>query len=351
MHRLLLLLIISATCLQAKRPNVLLILVDDLKPAIGAFGDKIAVTPHLDKLTNRGIRFDAAYCNQAVCAPSRFNMMLGSRSTSSGLYGLGSDLRKSFPTAVTMPQYFAKHGYHTESLGKIFHIGHGNHGDPSSFSVPHFKELVVEYKLPESTDGGQLTREEGLFTNQGSRDSKGNLRPRGAAFEAPDVDDEAYADGRVAAETIKRLTAAKDRDQPFFIAAGFARPHLPFCAPKKYWDLYDPAKLPLAKIDSPPEDAPPWAVKRGATGEISAYKPVPVKGDINDALARKLIHGYYASTSYTDTQIGKVLTAVDRLGLADNTIIVLFSDHGYLLGEKNTTQKHNVSKHNVKTQR
>jgi iduronate 2-sulfatase len=131
MHRLLLLLIISATCLQAKRPNVLLILVDDLKPAIGAFGDKIAVTPHLDKLTNRGIRFDAAYCNQAVCAPSRFNMMLGSRSTSSGLYGLGSDLRKSFPNAVTMPQYFAKHGYHTESLGKILHNGHGKHGDPS----------------------------------------------------------------------------------------------------------------------------------------------------------------------------------------------------------------------------
>lgn len=340
MPRLLLFLLISATCLQAQRPNVLLILVDDLKPAIGAFGDKIAVTPHLDKLTNRGIRFDAAYCNQAVCAPSRFNLMLGSRSTSSGLYGLGSDLRKSFPNAVTMPQYFAKHGYHTESLGKIFHIGHGNHGDPSSFSAPHFKELVVEYKLPESTDGGQLTREEGLFTNQGSRDAKGNLRPRGAAFEAPDVDDEAYADGRVAAETIKRLTAAKDRDQPFFIAAGFARPHLPFCAPKKYWDLYDPAKLPLAKIDSAPEDAPPWAVKRGATGEISAYKPVPVKGDINDALARKLIHGYYASTSYTDTQIGKVLTALDRLGLADNTIIVLWGDHGFHLGELGIWTKH-----------
>jgi iduronate 2-sulfatase len=340
MLRLLLLILVSAASLQAQRPNVLLILVDDLKPAIAAYGDKFAVTPHLDNLTNRGMRFDAAYCNQAVCAPSRFNLMLGSRSTSSGLYGLNSNLRQTFPNAVTMPQHFAKHGYHTESLGKVFHIGHGNHGDPSSFSVPHFKELVVEYKLPESTDGGQLTREEGLFSNQGSRDADGNLRPRGAAFEAPDVDDEAYADGRVAAETIKRLTAAKDRDQPFFITAGFARPHLPFCAPKKYWDLYDPANLPLAKINSAPQGAPKWAVKQGAKGEISAYKPVPTKGSIDDALARKLIHGYYASTSYTDAQIGKVLASLDRLGLADNTIIVLWGDHGFHLGELGIWTKH-----------
>jgi iduronate 2-sulfatase len=340
MRLFLILSLVSSTSIAAEKPNILLILVDDLKPAIGAFGDKTAVTPNLDRLTHRGMRFDAAYCNQAVCAPSRFNLMLGSRSTSSGLYELDGDLRQVFPNAVTLPQHFAKHGYRTESLGKVFHIGHGNDGDPDSFSVPHFKDLVIEYKLPESTNGGQLTREEGYFTNQGKFDAQGKLRPRGAAFEAPDVEDEAYADGRIARETIKRLTAAKESDQAFFIAAGFARPHLPFSVPKKYWDLYDPAKFNLAANKNPPRGAPEWAVKAGATGEISAYEPVPENGDIEDDLARQLIHGYYASTSYVDAQIGKVIAAIDQLGLAENTIIVLWGDHGFHLGELGIWTKH-----------
>lgn len=339
-HLLLVLFVVSSTSIAAVRPNVLLILVDDLRPAIGAFGDKIAITPNLDRLTHRGMRFDAAYCNQAVCTPSRFNLMLGSRSTSSGLYDLDSDLRNAFPNAVTLPQHFAKHGYRTESLGKVFHIGHGNGGDPESFSVPHFKDLVVEYKLPGSTNGGRLTREEGYFANQGKFDTEGKLRPRGAAFEAPEVEDEAYADGRIAKETIKRLTAAKESDQPFFIATGFSRPHLPFSVPKKYWDFYDPAKFNLAAINSPPKGAPKWAVKAGATGEISAYKPVPEKGDIGDDLARQLIHGYYASTSYVDAQIGKVIDAIDRLGFAENTILVLWGDNGFHLGELGIWTKH-----------
>lgn len=324
----------------AEKPNVLMILVDDLKPAIGAFGDPYAKTPELDKLAARGLRFENAYCNQAVCAPSRFNLMLGSHSTSTGLYDLGNHLRKKLPDAVTIPQFFQKHGYRTESLGKVFHIGHGNPGDPQSFSVPHFKEKVVEYVLPESNDGGKLSREEGLFTNRGAHDENGKLRPRGAAWEAPDVGDEAYADGRVAAETIRRLEAAKDRDQPFFIAAGFARPHLPFCAPKKYWDLYDPAKLPAAERLTLPDGAPDFAGKRGS--EISAYKPVPDNWDGRGEpeLSRKLVHGYYASTSYTDTQIGKVLAALDRLDLAKNTIIVLWGDHGFHLGELGIWTKH-----------
>ena len=194
---------------QAEKPNVLLILVDDLKPAMGCYGDTMAKTPHMDALAKRGMRFDLAYCNQAVCAPSRFTLMLGSHSTSTGLYGLGSQLRQVVPKAVTMPQYFAKHGYRTESLGKVFHIGHGNKGDPQSFSVPHFHDKVIEYLDPASTDGGKLTREEALFTNQ----KLGQIRslPRGAAFESPAVDDADYADGRVAEETIRRLEAAKER--------------------------------------------------------------------------------------------------------------------------------------------
>lgn len=157
--------IFSSAVLTAVRPNVLLILVDDLKPALGCYGDPLAKTPHIDALASRGMRFDLAYCNQAVCAPSRFTLMLGSHSTSTGLYGLGSNLRARIPDAVTMPQYFAKHGYRTESLGKVFHIGHGNEGDPKSFSVPHFKEKVIEYLDPASKPEGKLTREEAMFTN------------------------------------------------------------------------------------------------------------------------------------------------------------------------------------------
>ena len=266
--------------------------------------------------------------------------MLGAHSTSSGLYGLGSHLRRVIPNAVTMSQYFSQFGYRAESLGKVFHIGHGNLGDPQAFEVPHFHDKVIEYLVPNSTDGGKLTREEALFTNQ----KLGQIRslPRGAAFEAPIAKDEDYADGRVAKETINRLQAAKARREnegtPFFIVAGFVRPHLPFSVPKKYWDLHDPAKLTLAVNKSFPKAAPRVALKRG--GEISAFKPVPSDGQIDQELARKLIHGYYASTTYVDAQIGKVTRALKELGMEKNTIVVLWGDHGWHLGDLSIWTKH-----------
>ena len=344
MNRILILELVTAlgfaAVQAAQKPNVLLILVDDLKPAIGCYGDNAAITPNMDALARRGMQFDMAYCNQAVCAPSRFTLMLGAHSTSTGLYGLGSNLRKAWPEAVTMPQYFAKHGYRTESLGKVFHIGHGNQGDPESFSGPLFHDKVCEYLDPESTDGGKLTREEALFTNQ----KLGQIRslPRGAAYESPVVNDTDYADGRVADETVKRLKAAKQRlgkeGTPFFITAGFVRPHLPFSAPKKYWDMHDPANLPMPVNKAFPKDAPKVALKRG--GEIAAFKPVPPNGEIDEELTRKLIHGYYASTSYVDAQIGKVTSALEQLGLAKETIVVLWGDHGWHLGDLSIWTKH-----------
>ncbi|QDU90991.1 Arylsulfatase [Pirellulimonas nuda] len=318
-------------------PNVLLILVDDLKPALGCYGDPVAVTPSIDRLAASGLRFENAYANQAVCAPSRYTLMLGSRATSTGLYGLGGSLRKSLPDAVTMPQWFSRHGYYTQSLGKVFHIGHGNPGHPESFDAPHFKDKVVEYVLPEST-GGKLTREEAYFNNAKPGVPNHEL-PRGAAWEAADVADDAYADGRVAAETIRRLEAYQaDPDRPFFIAAGFARPHLPFTAPKRYWDLYDPAELPMPEYAQPPAGAPGYAAKRG--GEITQYKPLPERGQIGPKQTRRLIHGYYASVSYVDAQIGRVLDALDRLGLAEDTIVVLWGDHGFHLGDHGYWTKH-----------
>ena len=326
-------------CHAAGRPNVLLILVDDLKPALGVYGDKTAITPNMDKLAARGMRFDMAYCNQAVCAPSRFNLMLGLRSTSLGLYGFGRDFRSLQPDAITLPEHFMKNGYRTESMGKIYHIGHDCHGDPQSWSVPHYKDLIVEYLEPQSNEG-KLTREEALFTNAKVR-SEDRPLPRGAAWESPDVADNAYADGRVAELAVNRLHEAKARPgQPFFMAIGFARPHLPYSVPKKYWDLYDPAKLPMPDFETAPEGAPDEAVKRG--GEIGQYKPIPEDSSkiYPDPIKRKLIHGYYAGTSYTDTQIGKVIAALDETGFAENTIVILWGDHGYHLGELGIWTKH-----------
>jgi iduronate 2-sulfatase len=324
----------------SERPNVLMILVDDLKPSLGCYGDPIARTPNIDRLARRAMRFDRAYCNQAVCAPSRFTLMLGSHSTSTGLYHLGSRLRDRFPDAITLPQHFANHGYRTESLGKVFHIGHGNLGDPQSFMAEHFKEKVIEYADPASTLGGQLTREEAFFSNQ-KLDQIRSL-PRGAAFESPDVPDDAYADGRVADETVKRIEAAAkrraDNDTPFFIATGFARPHLPFSAPKRFWDLYDPRTLPRASFTAVPTNAPKIAGK--TNGELANYSPVPEDGVVDELLSQKLVHGYYASTSFVDAQIGKVLDALDRHQLTDKTIVVLWGDHGFHLGDHGYWTKH-----------
>lgn len=322
-----------------KRPNVLLILVDDLRPALGAYGDGVAITPALDKLAAEGMRFDAACCNQAVCAPSRYNLLLGSRSTSTGIYDFGRNFRDFYPDAVTLPQHFGKHGYHTESMGKVFHIGHNTYNDPASWTQPHHAELLIEYVDPESTDG-MLTREEALFQNR-SWDDAASL-PRGAAWESPDVEDEAYADGRIARRTVERLAALKQHpDRPFFVAVGFARPHLPFSAPKRYWDLYDPAQLPMPEYEKNPVGAPSYAPKRDI--EIVQYKPIPHSSERDpfpEELTRKLIHGYYASTSFVDAQIGKVLQGLDEFGPADNTIIVLWGDHGFHLGELGIWTKH-----------
>lgn len=319
-----------------KPPNVLLILVDDLRPAIGAYGDGVANTPNIDKLASNGFRFEQAYSNQAVCAPSRFNLLLGSRSTSSGIYGFGQNFRDYYPDAVTLPQYFKQHGYHTESMGKVFHIGHNTYADEGSWSVPHHKELVIEYVDPESKKGG-FTREEALFSNQ-----RAQGLPRGLAWESPDVADDAYADGRVAERAVERLRDLKSQpDQPFFLAVGFARPHLPFSVPKKYWDLYDEDTLPLPGRNVRPAGAPPYAVKYGT--EIDQYIPIPTdvtEEPFPDSLTRKLIHGYYAGVSYVDAQIGKVLDELVASGLDEHTIVVFWGDHGYMLGEMGMWTKH-----------
>ncbi len=329
---LILFLLVAQTTCANERKNVLLILVDDLKPSFGAYGVDWVHSPNLDALAARGIRFDSAYCNQAVCAPSRNNLLIGSRSTSLGVYSLGTNFRKAVPEAVTLPQHFKQNDYHTAGVGKVFHIGHGNVGDDVSWSIPFKADKVIDYVLPDSTQG-QMTREEALFSNLPAKDL-----PRGAAWEKSDVEDDAYADGRIANEGIQRLQAYKASGQSFFLALGFTKPHLPYCAPKKYWDLYDPNTLPLAEIGVPPSDAPDFAGK--TIMELNQYKPIPNDPPLTEEMTRTLIHGYYASMSYMDAQLGRVLDELSRLGLDENTIIVLWGDHGYHLGDHGMWTKH-----------
>ena len=329
-HRVLILLLFLSALPAVERPNVLLICVDDLKPLLGCYGDRVIKSPNFDRLARRGVRFDMAYCNQAVCAPSRMALLTGLRPQTLGIYDFGRSFRSVRPEVVTMPQFFRSHGYHTASLGKIFHVGHGNHDDQASWSEPSVKGDVVNYL----TFAGD-SREAALFAN---RQPAG--LPRGPAWEAPDVADDAYPDGRLAREAVRRLDAAKGGTGPWFLAVGFVKPHLPFCAPKRYWDLYERVTFAVPAANRPPVGAPGYAAHN--SGELRNYEPALAKGPIDDDQARTLIHGYHAAISYVDAQLGLVLDALDHTGLAQNTIVVLWGDHGWHLGDHGMWCKHST---------
>ena len=325
----------GAQAADARRPNVLFIAIDDLKPAIGCYGDALAKTPNIDRLAARGTMFTRAYCMQAVCAPSRNALLTGLRPEVLKIYDLGTNFRRRAPDVVTLPQHFKQQGYASHGLGKIFHVGHGNHEDPASWSVPHFQAKTVSYALAENRMR-KLTREDARFSNDTSRPVES--LPRGAAYESAEVPDDAYPDGRIATEAIARMRAFKETGEPFFLAVGFLKPHLPFCAPKKYWDMHDPNAFALPERTTPPDGAPAFASQFG--GELRQYDGIPQKGPLPADLQRTLIHGYYATTTYMDAQLGRVLSELDALGLAENTIIVLWGDHGWHLGDHAMWCKH-----------
>lgn len=310
--------LISASA-QAAQKNVLFIAIDDLKPQIGAYGDATAKTPNIDRLASRGLLFESAYTNQALCSPSRNALLTGIRPGTLGIYNLEVNFRHAAPDAITLPQQFIKNGYRAEAVGKLYHTGQGNYDDVKSWSVPHTRPNAPAYALPEN----QPVR---------TGKEKPGQRVRGAAYESAEVADDFYADGQIAKETIARLEAAKGREgTPFFIGAGFLKPHLPFVAPKRYWDLYDPSQLKLAEFQEAPDGVPEAAFRKNT--ELRSYKGRSDADSLSPEEQRKLLHGYYAAVSYTDAQIGKVLDALDRLGLAENTIVVLWGDHGWHLGD------------------
>lgn len=329
------------------RLNVLMIAVDDLRPELGCYGAGHMHTPNIDKLANAGTVFMRAYCQQAVCSPSRTSLLTGLRPDSTRIYDLNTHFRKTIPDVVALPEQFKRHGYHTQGIGKIYH---GDLDDPQSWSVPHWMPGGPAYRTPEAlamieeqrrriAEAGRQLRNEVLErdpkTGAALRIRRG-ARVRGPSWETPDVPDKALGDGKVADRAIEALREIKGK--PFFLAVGFFKPHLPFVAPKKYFDLYPPESITLPANGQSPVDAPALALTH--FGELRNYSDIPNKGPISEEKARELIRAYRAAASFTDAQIGRVLDELDRLGLRERTIVVLWGDHGWHLGEQGLWCKH-----------
>lgn len=300
-----------------KKPlNVLFITVDDLRPELGCYGVPGIISPNLDALAAQGVLFKKAYCQQAVCSPSRTSVLTGLRPDVTKVYDLVKHFRSEVPNVVTLPQHFKNNGYKAVSVGKVFHVD-----DTVSFSRPPWYPRRM-------TPHGYVTKENIAMAAA----NNGN----GPITEIADVPDSLYADGQIANEAIRFLQTEKEG--PFFLAVGFIRPHLPFMAPRKYWELYDRHKMQPSPIRDIPLNAPGYAVNR--LSEMRMYTDVPRKGPLDSATAQRAVHGYYASTTYVDAQIGRVLDALKKEGLSDNTIIVLWGDHGFKLGEYSDWVKH-----------
>jgi arylsulfatase A-like enzyme len=306
--------------------NVLFIAVDDLCPELGCYGAAHMKTPHLDRLASQGMLFERAYCQVAVCNPSRSSVLSGTRPDTNGVLDNQHFMRPNMPDVISLPQHFKNHGYTSLSLGKIFHHSEREPGDdPLSWSEPswYHGEPYKHWFTQESLD--YVKQLKALPKAQQPK------QLRAAPFEAADEPDASYPDAQTAAKAIETLQRLKAEAKPFFLGVGFVKPHLPFTCPQKYWDLYPEASIQLAANTQRPKDAPEPAFHNNY--ELRSYGTVPENGTISDAMALKLIRGYRACVSFMDAQLGRVLAELDRLGLRESTLIVLWGDHGYHLGE------------------
>uniref|UniRef100_UPI003217F3D3 sulfatase n=1 Tax=uncultured Draconibacterium sp. TaxID=1573823 RepID=UPI003217F3D3 len=321
--------IISAFLVHAQedvRPNILFIAVDDLRPELGCYGAKQIKSPNIDKLAEGGFVFNRSYCNIPVCGASRASLLSGIRPDRQRFLNFSCWQDKDVPGVVSLPMFFKNNGYHTLSLGKIYH--HIEDGKGSWSETPWYPKGDWEGWQAYITEEAQAQIEP----------RKSGVGINGVSFESPEGPDHIYPDGMIAQQTINKLNELKAGNQPFFLAVGFLKPHLPFSAPKKYWDMYDYKNIQLPDNMHKPKDAPDECMH--PFGELRNYTDVPDKGPMEKEFMRKLIHGYYACVSYTDAQIGKVLDELERLDLAENTIVILWGDHGWHLGEHNLWCKH-----------
>ena len=321
-----------------KTPNILFLAIDDLRPEIGAYGSDIAITPNLDKLAGDGLLFNRAYCQEPICSPSRASLMTGARPETINVIENFTYFREANPDIITLPQHFKNNGYEATHTGKIYHKPGFADGELSWSREPAYDRMTVEksktpggYALPENQEFSKKSTAE-VIAKYGKNAPRNGLG-KGPAYEKADVPDTFYEDGynaELAIATMKDMLE-KNPDKPFFLGMGMKKPHLNWLAPKKYWDMYDPAKIKLATQTEGPEGGATMGLH--PSFELRARYGIPKKGLIDDEMARTLKHAYLACVSYIDAQIGKMIDALDASGVRDNTIIIVWSDHGWHLGD------------------
>lgn len=320
---------------EQDRPNILFIAIDDLRPELGSYGSEIAVTPNLDALAATGLQFNNAHVQQAICGPSRASIMTGLRPDTIGVTHNYTLFRENLPDVVTIPQHFRNNGYETVYVGKVFHGQDTDEKlswsrDPASRqSIPGLEKPLV-YGLAENRELAARNKAE-MMAKYGDQARFG--LGRGPAFEAADVPDNHFVDGYntdIAIKTLQDMSADRT-GKPFFLALGFKKPHLDWVCPKKYWDLYDRSEMKPPKQVS----APMGSAEMGLhpSFELRVRHGIPKLGPMGPELSATLKQAYMACVSYVDAQIGRMLSALDESGLRDNTIVIVWSDHGWHLGE------------------
>ena len=344
------------------KPNILFIAVDDLKPLMGCYGNTMVKTPNIDRLAKMATVFNKNYCQQAICGPTRASLMTGSRPDVTKIWNLTTQMRDVNPDIVTLPQYLITQGYTTSGIGKIYHPSSAiGSVDPVSWSIPYLKSKESDfpaefglpangqYQLPETK--ARMTPDIIAERKQKNKDLAANDENpksiKGPSTECIDVPDNAYQDGVNVLLAKNQIIALSKSDKPFFMAVGFSKPHLPFVAPKKYWDLYNREDMPIASFQEHSKNGPLIAYHQ--SGELRNYLDIPEYATLPaDSLRiglklekqKELIHGYYAAISYMDAQVGILLNTLESLGTLDNTIIVLWGDHGWHLGDHDLWHKH-----------
>jgi arylsulfatase A-like enzyme len=336
-----------------KKPNILFLPIDDLKPILACYGNSVVKTPNIDRLASLGVVFMNAHCQQAVCGPSRASLLTGLYPDSTGIFDLKTKIRDINPNILTLPQYFSQNGYETAGVGKTFDPRSvDKQRDKQSWTIPYKKHFLFNKKVSRPVAGYQNPETKQRFRalkqrlhDAGKTDAKSRKKAIQCSpgsrppTECYDVPDDAYADGALTNTALKLLEQLTKQHKPFFLAVGFHKPHLPFVAPKKYWDMYDRSKIKLAPFQQIPKNGVKVALH--ASGELrNGYSDIPLKGQLPEKLQKELIHGYYASISYVDAQVGRLLDKLDELKIADNTIICLWGDHGWHLGDHGMWCKH-----------
>jgi arylsulfatase A-like enzyme len=305
-----------------KKPNVLFIAVDDLRPELNCYGQSQIHSPNIDALAAEGLLFQQAYCNIPVCGASRASLMTGLRPTFNRFINYLTWAENDARGIKTLPALFRENGYHTISNGKIFHHQYDSKESWDENWRPEMSTSWRDYQIPVNI----------------TLDTLSGRERRGPAWECFDGPDSLYFDGRIALKSIRDLQKMKTLGKPFFLATGFLKPHLPFNATKKYWDLYDPDEISVPTNDTLPLGLPYHLISNW--GELRSYDAIPAEGPVSDSVARKLIHGYYASVSFTDAQVGMLLDELKALDLERSTIVILWGDHGWNLNEHGLWCKH-----------